>query len=593
MRLRRWHPGKAALLSFAVLLSILPALVLQQTEAAAPEPSSEAPAAAATPAPTPTPGLRTKDMPPGPFPTPSLVWTTEFGSDGTDSAAPVAVSGSGSVYVGGSAHGTFPGQTAGGGRDAFVARVDGSGNLQWARQWGTSLEEITEGVGTDGNGNVYVAGDRDGEMRGTLIGAFNGFIARYDSAGNQIWNRTFSSANTMYTKGLAVGGTGNIYAAGYTYGVFEGQSLSTPSSQMDAFIVRYDAEGNMLWVRQFGTGTSDAAQAVAADGLGNAYVAGYTLGAYPGQTYLGADDVYIRKYNSSGVALWTTEFGTGSQDVGRAVGVDAAGNSYAAGDTYGTFPGQTPSGLQDGFVAKCDSSGNILWTRQFGTGAYDYTTAMAVDPSGNVFVTGYTWGVFPGQMGGGGGSADAFVLKYDGAGNLLWTAQYGTNYEDYAGGIAVDGSGNIYVAGYTRGTFPGQTISGYWDAFLIKLGDAPAATPTPSPFPSPTPWPTPWPSPTLTETPGPFPSPTPTPWVGPTPTPTPGPFPTPTPSPGYLPGDVNRDGVVNTTDLSLAAASFNKRNGESGFNPNADFNGDGLVDIYDLVVVGLNFGRTT
>lgn len=433
-------------------------------------------------------------------------------------------------------------------------------------------------------------------------------MSKYESSGSQAWASTFSSANTQYTHGVATGGSGNVYAAGYTYEVFAGQSLSGATSNQDAFVVSYNSSGMMNWARQFGTGTYDSTEAVAADSAGNSYSAGYTLGSYPGETDLGAHDAFLRKYDSAGNAVWTRQFGTSSQDTAQAVAVDGSGNIFVAGDTYGTFPGQNYRGLLDGFVTRFDSSGTALWTRQFGTDANEFVKSIALDSSGNVFVAGETYGIFSVPFPTNGGMWDVFVCKYDNLGNHVWTWQYGTIYDDHAGGVALDSSGNIYVSGYTRGTFPGYTLSGYWDAFLIKLGDVvyptptpePSPTPFPSPFPSPSPEPSPTGSPTPGPTPTPVPSPTPTPGPSPSPspggtptlTPTPGPSLTPTPTPSFLPGDVNRDGRVDTADLTLLVASFNKRTGDAGFNPDADCNGNGIVDIYDLVIVGLNFGRT-
>ena len=125
--------------------------------------------------------------------------------------------------------------------------------------------------------------------------------------------------------------------------------------------------------------------------------------------------------------------------------------------------------------AKAAWGQEIGWTRQFGTSDNDYAPGLAVDASGNVYIAGYTLGALPGQSFS--GSMDAFVRKYDGEGNELWTRQFGTSDNDSAYGLAVDASGNVYVAGETRGALPGQSSSGSLDAFLIKFGEV---EPTPS-----------------------------------------------------------------------------------------------------------------
>lgn len=109
----------------------------------------------------------------------------------------------------------------------------------------------------------------------------------------------------------------------------------------------------------------------------------------------------------------------------------------------------------------------IGWIRQFGTSSTDFARSIAVDASGNVYVAGHTSGALPGQTSSGG--RDAFVRKYHGPENELWTKQFGTSSMDFARGVAVDTSGNVYVAGYTFGTLPGHSSAGGGDVLLVKF----------------------------------------------------------------------------------------------------------------------------
>ncbi len=170
---------------------------------------------------------------------------------------------------------------------------------------------------------------------------------------------------------------------------------------------------------------------------------------------------------AAGEIIWTRQFGSSSSDYAFGVAVDGSGNVYITGSTYGTLPGQTSAGAGDAFVRKYDSNGNELWTRQFGGSSYDEAYGVAVDGSGNVYVAGLTTGTLPGQTSA--GLTDAFVRKYDASGNELWTRQFGGSSYDYANDVAVDGSGNVYVGGITFGALPGQTSAGAWDAFVAKL----------------------------------------------------------------------------------------------------------------------------
>src|SRR2546425_6245336 len=161
---------------------------------------------------------------------------------------------------------------------------------------------------------------------------------------------------------------------------------------------------------------------IAVDASG-VYVAGSINGTLPGQTSAGSCDAFLRKHDTSGNVLWTDQFGSSAADWANWIAVDASG-AYVAGVTFGgTLPGQTSAGSDDGFVRKYDASGNVVWTRQFGTSADDQAYAIAVDASG-AYVAGYAAGALPEQTSTGG--FDAFVRKYDVNGNEVWTRQFGT-----------------------------------------------------------------------------------------------------------------------------------------------------------------------
>src|SRR5207245_1868305 len=151
------------------------------------------------------------------------------------------------------------------------------------------------------------------------------------------------------------------------------------------------------------------------------YVAGFARGTFSGQSNAGQEDAYLRKFDLSGNTVWTREFGTSSSDEAMGVGVDSSG-VYVAGITNGTLPGQTSAGAQDAFARKYDTSGNVVWTQQFGTSSADQATGVAVDATG-IYVVGFTTGTFAGQTSAGG--QDAFVRKLDVSGNAIWTRQFG------------------------------------------------------------------------------------------------------------------------------------------------------------------------
>jgi uncharacterized protein (UPF0548 family) len=392
---------------------------------------------------------------------PTIQWIRQFGTSSLDAALATAVDASG-VYVAGETDGTLPGQTSAGARDAFVRKYDLNGNEVWTRQFGTSGFDAALGISVDASG-VYVAGETDGTLPGqTIFGAGDAFVRKYDLDGNEVWTRQFgTSASADAAFGISVDASG-VYVAGFTGGTLPGQ---TTAGLSDAFVRKYDVNGNEVWTRQFGTSTFDEALGISVDASG-VYVAGFTYGTLPGQSSAGIVDAFVRKYDADGNEVWTRQFGTPNIDGARGISVDASG-VYVAGFAYETLPGQTTAGVSDAFVRKYDADGNEVWTRQFGTLGYDQAWGVFVHAS-EVYVCGFVGGTLPGQTGGG---VDAFARKYDINGNEMWTRQFGTSPSgDAAFGISADASG-VYVAGFTDGTLPGQTNASYSDAFVIKIAE--------------------------------------------------------------------------------------------------------------------------
>lgn len=164
--------------------------------------------------------------------------------------------------------------------------------------------------------------------------------------------------------------------------------------------------------------------------------------------------------------VWGRQFGSDKDQYVLNHVVDSEGNIYVAGKTTGVIENKN-SGLNDGFLVKYDSTGNMLWKRQFGTEGDEDIQWSAIDKSGSVYITGFTTGSL---ASGNKGKEDAFVVKYDRDGKLLWTKQFGTDSTDMAKGICTDNNGFIYVTGMTSGKL-GSRGSGSGDAFLIKLDD--------------------------------------------------------------------------------------------------------------------------
>ncbi|MFH1226477.1 MAG: SBBP repeat-containing protein, partial [Planctomycetota bacterium] len=334
----------------------------------------------------------------------------------------------------------------------------------WIKQDGSSSSlDMAAAIAVDLSGNSYSVGYTFGDLNGANVGGTDLFLVKYDSKGNRKWTRQLGTIEYDFAQGVAVDTSGNIYVAGYTYGDLDGTNAGTGTGTSDLFLVKYDSAGAKQWTRQLGTTEDEYAYGVAVDAAGNIYAAGATYGNLDGAN-AGEMDLFTVKYDPDGNWQWTKQLGTSVSEEAYSIAVDGSGNSYIAGYTYGELDGVN-AGNADLFVAKYDSNGNWKWTRQLGTATDDYAKGVAVDTAGNIYAAGATYGSLDGANA---GDSDIFVVKYNSAGVQQWVRQFGTSTTEEANGIAVDGSGNSYVAGYTYGGFDGWANAGDADIFVVK-----------------------------------------------------------------------------------------------------------------------------
>jgi len=376
----------------------------------------------------------------------------QFGSIGDDEARGISTDSSGNVYVTGGTNGNL-----------FIAKYDPSGTQAWIKQFafGSFSTDLATGINTDSSGNSYVAGYTNGDLSDNrIVGSYSAFIAKYDPSGTQVWIKQFGSSFSDQATGISTDSSGNSHVTGSTY--------NRSSGSNDAFIAKYDPSGTQVWIKQFGTFSSDEAYGISTDSSGNIYVTGSTSGNLPNNSSLGGKDAFIAKYDPSGTQVWIKQFGSIGDDEATAISTNSSGNVYVTGSTSGSFPGNSYFGGEtDSFIGKYDANGNQLWVKQFGSSGDDEATGISTDSSGNVYVTGYTNATLPGKSKLGG--KDAFVAKYDASGNQLWVKQFGSIGDDEATAISTNSSGNVYVTGSTSGSLPGKSNLGDSDAFAVEF----------------------------------------------------------------------------------------------------------------------------
>lgn len=333
-------------------------------------------------------------------------------------------------------------------------------------------------------------------------------ISYHGQAQDFDWVRSFGSTGYNQGQSVAVDAGGNVYATGSFSGTADfdpGVGVNNLNSvgDVDVFISKLDASGNLIWAKSCGGLSNDYGQCIKVDLQGNVYVTGWFHGTVdfdpgPGTFTLSSNanyDAFILKLNPAGDFVWAGGFGGGtSSNSGQSLVLDQAGNVYVTGYFLGTAdfdPGAgtfnlVSAGSNDAFISKFDVSGNLVWAKSIGGTGSDRGLAIALDAVGNVYTAGHfestvdfdpgpaTYTLITASL------TDVFISKLDASGNFVWAKSMGGVDYDTAESMAVDASGNVYTTGRFGfmgnapdfdpgpGTYTLAPAGGY-DIFVFKL----------------------------------------------------------------------------------------------------------------------------
>jgi hypothetical protein len=454
-----------------------------------------------------------------------LIYSTYLGGSGEDGGTGIAVDSAGNAYVIGTTNSNnFPTMNPlqpafeGLGYDSFLVKINPTGSgLVYSTYFGGSGLDVAQGVAVDSSSSAYVTGitqSTDFPTVNPLQPAYGGgdhdaFVAKINPTGSALVYSTYLGGDENdLGYGIAVDSAGNAYVTGATSSTnFPTKNPLQPAyggGDDDAFVTKINGSGSALvYSTYLGGNGSDVTQGVAVDSAGNAYVTGGTnSNNFPTMNPLqpayggGDDDAFVTKINSTGSALvYSTYLGGNGSDVAQGVAVDSSGNAYVIGGTNSNnFPTTNASqpvysgGDDDAFVTKINPTGSALvYSTYLGGNGSDVAQGVAVDSSGNAYVTGSTNSnnfptVNPLQSAIGGSAQNAFVTKLNPTGSgLVYSTYFGGSGSGGAGdggtGIAVDSSGNAFVTGATSSTnFPRMNPlqpafgGGDDDAFVAKFG---------------------------------------------------------------------------------------------------------------------------
>ncbi len=454
---------------------------------------------------------------------PTLSYSTLLGGSSSDAATALAVDSTGAAYLAGfTASYDFPTASpeqnvSAGGNDVFVAKLNPAGNsLLYCTYIGGKGDDRAYGIAVDASGAAYVTGSTTSSnfparsaLQARLAGAKNAFVLKLNPAGNALVFSTYLGGNgSDIGNAIAIDPSGNIYITGDTTSItFPAGALQKGNhGGQDAFVSKLSSDGShLVYSTYLGGSSDDHGAAIAVDSGGTAYITGSTYSAdFPVAAAFqpsigGGQDAFVARLAADGNSLLFGTFLGGSggslgyPEAGQAIALDNQGNAYVAGVTSSSdFPLLSPlqasrrGSSPDAFVAKLTVAGALSYSTYLGGTGMDAATAIAVDSAGSAYVAGQTFSadlpILSALQASSGGDYDAFWAKLSPAGNALQVLSYlGGAGSDTATAVALDPSGNLYIAGWTlSANFPTangfQTINaGNYGAFVARIAFGQAA----------------------------------------------------------------------------------------------------------------------
>jgi hypothetical protein len=386
----------------------------------------------------------------------------------------------------------------------------------WARTWGGESAEYGLVVAVDNSGFGYVTGtfkktvDFDpgpGVVGKTSNGADDIFLSKFDQDGGFIWARAWGGYKMDVPEGIAVDSYGDVFNTGYYRGTVDfnpgpGTEEYISNGENDIYLTKLSSNGDFLWAYSIGGIRWDSGQGIALDEYSDIYITGNyndIVDFEPGpgvkeHISSGKSDAFLCKFGSLGDFQWALTWGGENEDWVNGIAVDSNGDVYVIGafkDSADFDPGpgvdeHNTHGIEDAFLSKFDHDGDFKWARTWGGDGVNHPNDIAVDSSGNVYITGWFSSVTDFDPSPGvynrvaNGSKDVFISKFDSNGEFQWAYTWGGTGlgKDYGNGAAIDGYDNLYIVGEFRGTAdfdPGpaydyRTSNGLGDIFLSKFG---------------------------------------------------------------------------------------------------------------------------
>jgi lysophospholipase L1-like esterase/outer membrane protein assembly factor BamB len=351
----------------------------------------------------------------------------------------------------------------------FLVRLLPSGTVDWIRPYADGVipgsDQQAFGLALGPGGAIYTAGfDKGVTTPGLRPGLSDGVLTRLNPDGSGLWHAWIGSPRLEQLAGVGTTPSGSVLVAGWT----DGTVSAANAGGMDLLIQSFSPDGSLLWSRQLGGSGQDRPSAMATTADGGLVVVGHSDGLLAGLPNRGLEDAFVLRFDAAGTLVWARSIATNGTDHGYGVLVTPDGDILVTGRMAGRDWSPAGGDPADAYLARFSPDGSLRWLRRFGSSAYDYGRSLALTPGGDILVSGRTEGDLQGLANQGG--FDGYVALFSADGRHLGSRLHGTAGNDSANALLSLAAGDVIIAGMTEGNLEGRPneAPGTYDLFVER-----------------------------------------------------------------------------------------------------------------------------
>ncbi len=417
-----------------------------------------------------------------------IEWQKTIGGDQGDFLSSVKQTTDGGYILAGYSSSNVSGEKTENGRggyDYWMVKTDASGNIQWQKTIGGNNSDLLQSIQQTTDGGYILGGSSrstiSGEKTENLRGGYDYWIVKTDATGNIQWQKTIGGNLDDNLYSIQQTSDGGYILGGYSISNISGEKTQNRRGNFDYWIVKIDDTGNIQWQKTIGGSDYDYLMSIQQTTDEGYILGGYSASNISGEkseNKRGLDDYWIVKTDSSGNIQWQKTIGGNQNDILRAVHITTDGGYILGGTSNSTISGQKTEntrGLSDYWMVKTDAIGNIQWQKTIGGNQNDQLYSIQQTTDDGYILGGHSQSNTSSEKTENSrGLYDCWILKTDGTGNIQWQNTFGGNVHDYSYSLQQTSDRSFILGGISLSNISGEKTEnnrGGWDFWMIKLTD--------------------------------------------------------------------------------------------------------------------------